>query len=75
MKTMTCLQLGGACDLAITGETFEEVARMSQNHGTEMFAANDPSHMEAMNKMMEIMNLGGMDLWMNERRAEFDRLP
>jgi hypothetical protein len=48
---------------------------LSQNHGTEMFAANDPSHIEAMNKMMEIMKLGEMDLWMNERQAEFDRLP
>jgi hypothetical protein len=72
---MTCPQLGGAWDLAITGETFKEVARLSQNHGTEMFAANDPSHIEAMNKMMEIMKLGEMDLWMNERQAEFDRLP
>lgn len=36
MKTMTCKQLGGACDLTFQAETFEEMARQSQQHGLEI---------------------------------------
>ena len=31
MKTMTCKQLGGACNLEFKAETFEEIAEMSKN--------------------------------------------
>ena len=41
MKTMTCKQLGGACDLKFHANTFEEIAEMSKNHGTEMFQNGD----------------------------------
>lgn len=37
MKTMTCKQLGGACDIAFNANTFEEMADMSKKHGMEMF--------------------------------------
>ena len=74
MKSMTCIQLAGACDLVFTADTFEELASQSQQHGKEMFAANDGSHMAAMGKMMEIMKSGGMDSWMADRKAEFDAL-
>lgn len=74
MKSMTCNQLGGACDLKFSGETFEELAAQSQQHGKEMFGANDGPPMEAMSKMMEIMKAGDMDSWMAARRAEFEAL-
>jgi hypothetical protein len=74
MKSMTCNQLGGACDLVFSGESFEDLATQSQQHGKEMFAANDAPHLEAMNKMMELMKSGGMDSWMAERKREFDAL-
>lgn len=74
MKTMTCNQLGGACELQFSGETFEDLAAQSQQHGKEMFAANDAAHLEAMNKMMELMKSGGMDSWMAARKSEFDAL-
>ena len=76
LKSMTCNQLGGACDIVFTGNSFDELAQQSQNHGKEMFGANDPAHMEAMGKMMELMKTDdGMEAWMSERRAEFDALP
>ena len=74
MKVMTCNQLGGACDLAFSGSTFGEVAAQSQQHGKEMFGLGDAPHLAAMQKMMEIMNAGGMDSWMAARASEFDAL-
>ena len=41
MKTMTCNQLGGACDLEFSADTFDEIAAKSQQHGKEMFGTND----------------------------------
>ena len=71
---MSCNQLGGACELTFSGETFEELAAQCQQHGKEMFGANDGPHMEAMSKMMEIMKAGDMDSWMAARKAEFEAL-
>jgi len=48
MKTMTCKQLGGACDKAFRASTFEEMAEMSRKHGMEMFQTGDVTHMEVM---------------------------
>lgn len=33
MKTMTCKQLGGACDKEFHAQTFEEMAELSKQHG------------------------------------------
>ena len=74
MKSMSCAQLGGACELVFTGNTFEDLAAQSQQHGKEMFGANDAPHIEAMNKMMEIMKSGQMESWMADRRSEFEAL-
>ncbi|MFM1825741.1 MAG: hypothetical protein RLZZ37_376 [Actinomycetota bacterium] len=74
MKSMTCSQLGGACELELFGETFTEIAQQSQSHGKEMFAQNDQPHIEAMNKMMEIMNSGQMNNWMQEKENLFNSL-
>jgi hypothetical protein len=74
MKSMTCNQLGCAFDLIFSGETFDEFAAQSQQHGKEMYAANDAPHMAAMGAMMELMKSGEMDSWMAARKAGFDAL-
>ena len=74
MKSMSCAQLGGACEVVFNGNTFEELAAQSQQHGKEMFGSNDAPHIEAMSKMMEIMKSGQMESWMSERRSEFEAL-
>ena len=74
MKSMSCVQLGGACDVVFSGNTFEDVAAQSQQHGKEMFGANDAPHIEAMSKMMEIMKSGQIESWMAECRSEFEAL-
>ena len=78
MKTMTCKQLGGACDKEFHANTFEEIADLSKRHGMEMFQKNDKAHLEAMNKMRELMVSADSDTmknWMNTKREEFDALP
>ena len=37
MKTMTCNQLGGACDKEFSANSFDEMAKMSKEHSMEMF--------------------------------------
>jgi len=76
MKTMTCKQLGGACDLEFHAETFEEMAELSRNHGMEMVKQGDESHYEAMNIMQELMNTPErIKEWMETKEEEFDDLP
>ena len=76
MKTMTCNQLGGACNEEFRAETFEEIAEMSKQHGMEMFQKEDPAHIEAMNKMQELMKTPGeMEKWFESKRKEFEALP
>ena len=74
MKSMTCNQLGGACDLVFSGETFDDLAAQSQKHGKEMLGANDGPHMVAMSAMMELMKSGEMDSWTAARKTEFEAL-
>ena len=75
MKTMTCTQLGGACDKAFHGNTFEEIAGQSKKHGMEMFQAGDPAHLKAMDEMRKLMSSpDSMKEWMEHKRKEFDAL-
>ena len=76
MKTMTCKQLGGSCDLEFKTETFEEMEKLSMKHGMEMFAKNDEGHLAAMGKIKEMMkDPAVMKEWMENRRKDFDALP
>jgi hypothetical protein len=76
MKTMTCKQLGGACDKKFHAETFEEMAEMSKKHGMEMHEKNDEGHLKAMQEMMELAGKeDAMKNWMNSKQKEFDALP
>ena len=53
MKTMTCRQLGGACDKQFQAETFEELAELSKKHGAEMYQKGDEMHLKAMDEMRQ----------------------
>lgn len=76
MKTMTCKQLGGACDQEFHANSFEEIAEMSKKHGVEMFQKGDEPHIQAMNEMKKIMNSPeAMNEWMENKRKEFEALP
>ena len=76
MKTMTCKQLGGACDITFHANNFEEMADMSKKHGMEMFQKGDKAHLDAMNEMKELMKTpDAMKTWFETKRKEFEALP
>ncbi len=75
MKTMTCKQLGGACDEVFHANSFEEIAEMSKKHGMEMFQQGDEEHLKAMDEMQDLMkNPDAMKEWFETKRKEFDAL-
>jgi len=76
MKTMSCKQLGGACDEIFHADSFEEIAEMSKQHGMEMFQKKDEAHLNAMGKMQELMKAPEkMEEWFESKRKEFEALP
>lgn len=76
MKTMTCKQLGGACDKAFRANSFEEIAGMSKQHAMEMFQKKDAAHLKAMNAMQELMKKPeAMKQWLENKKKEFEALP
>ena len=73
MKTMTCKQLGGACDKKFHAKTFDEIAELSKKHGMEMYQKGDNAHIEAINKMQEMMKTPeAMKQWFEQKRSEFE---
>jgi hypothetical protein len=76
MKTMTCKQLAGACDLEFIAETFEEIGEMSKKHAIEMATKGDKAHIEKINQMMELMKEpGAAEKWLMKVNQEFNDLP
>ena len=76
MKTMTCKQLGGACDNEFTAATFDEIAEMSKKHGAEMFKQGDEAHLQAVNEMKDLMaKPDAMMEWFEDKKREFEALP
>ncbi|QYJ03353.1 hypothetical protein KUV85_13580 [Nocardioides panacisoli] len=51
MKTMTCRQLGGPCDLAHRGETADDVIKAQDQHLKDAEKAGDASHQPAREDM------------------------
>ena len=76
MKTMTCKQLGGACDEQFHATSFEEIAGQANQHGMEMFQKGEKKHLKAMNEMKELMNSPeAMNEWFENKKKQFDALP
>lgn len=76
MKTMTCKQLGGACDLEFNANSFDEIAELSKAHGMEMFQNKDDNHLKAMLEMQALMQQpNAMQTWFENKQKEFEALP
>jgi hypothetical protein len=76
MKTMTCKQLGGACDQKFSANTFDEIASMSKKHGMDMFQKGDKAHIDAMSEMRGMMSSpDAMGKWMESKKKEFESQP
>lgn len=74
MKSMTCEELGGACEMEFHADTFEEMMKLSMEHGKAMFQKADRQHLDAMQEMKAMRENGMMEEWMDEKREEFDLL-
>jgi len=76
MKTMTCRQLGGACENKFQANSFEEIAELSKQHGMEMFQKQDKEHLAAMNEIQALMKKPEMmKEWFECKKKEFEALP
>jgi len=75
MKTMTCKQLGGACDLPLRGGTADEVIKAQDKHLKEAVAAGDTTHEKALAEMKGRWKhpIKGMGWYKNTKR-EFAEL-
>ena len=51
MRTMTCNQLGGPCDLALQGTTADDVIKAQDAHLKERVSAGDDAHAAALAAM------------------------
>lgn len=76
MKTMTCKQLGGPCDLAHHGETADEVIKAQDKHLKEAVAQGDEAHGPARKQMQGRWKhpIAGMG-WYKQAKKDFAALP
>lgn len=76
MKTMTCKQLGGPCDVEHHGKDHNEVIKAQDRHLKAQVAAGDETHREAHEAMRgrwkrPVSGLG----WYRDVKREFASLP
>jgi predicted small metal-binding protein len=76
MKTMTCQQLGGPCELAHHGSTADEIIKAQDAHLKAAVAGGDTTHEEALKEMKGRWKnpLSGMG-WYRKTKKEFAALP
>ena len=76
MKTMTCKQLGGPCDLALQGETAEDVIKLQDQHLKDAVAGGDGAHGPALKDMKGRWRrpISGMK-WYKTAKSDFAALP
>jgi hypothetical protein len=76
MKTMTCRQLGGACDLVHSGDDANAIIKTQDKHLKEVVAAGDTDHEAALKEMKGRWKrpVSGMK-WYRQVQRDFDALP
>ncbi|MEY2468748.1 MAG: hypothetical protein QOF21_1446 [Actinomycetota bacterium] len=76
MKTMTCKQMGGPCDLAFQGKTANDVIKAQDQHLKEVVAGGDEAHKTALKEMQGRWKnpLKGMG-WYRQTKKDFAALP
>lgn len=76
MKTMTCQQLGGPCELAHRGESADEIIQAQDQHLKDAVQGGDTAHEEANNAMRKRWLHPKKSLgWYNDTKATFAELP
>ncbi len=76
MKTMTCRQLGGPCDLEHRGETADDVIKAQDRHLKQAEKTGDTTHQEARCAMRTRWRHPKKSLeWYCDMKAAFADLP
>ena len=76
MKTMTCRQLGGPCDLELRGDSADDVIKAQDQHLKDAVRAGDTAHEPARNDMKgrwkhPVASMG----WYRDTKKTFAALP
>jgi len=76
MKTMTCKQLGGPCDLAHHGDSADVIIKAQDAHLKDEVAGGDTTHESALKEMKgrwknPLLGMG----WYRKTKKEFAALP
>jgi predicted small metal-binding protein len=76
MKTMTCKQMGGPCDVAFHADTADEVIKAEDRHLKDAVASGDEAHKSALKDMAGRWKnpISGMRWYMNTKKT-FAALP
>ena len=76
MKSMTCKQLGGPCELAHHGESADEVIKAQDRHLKEVVENGDMTHEQALKEMKGRWKnpVKGMG-WYKKAKSDFATLP
>ena len=76
MKTMTCRQMGGPCELAFQAHTADEAIKAEDKHLKEMVASGDETHKSALDAMRGRWKnpIAGMG-WYKKTKKAFAALP
>lgn len=76
MKTMTCKQLGGPCELAHQGSDANEVIKAQDRHLRQMVEGGDQTHEPALKAMKGRWKnpVAGMG-WYRQAKRDFAALP
>ena len=76
MKTMTCRQLGGPCDLALPGQTADDVIKAQDRHLREAVRSGDTAHQPAREEMTRRWRrpMAAMG-WYRDTKKAFASLP
>ncbi|MGV8897085.1 MAG: hypothetical protein ACOH1U_11540 [Rhodoglobus sp.] len=76
MKTMTCRQLGGPCELALHGESADDVIKAQDRHLKEAVKSGDATHEEARNEMKGRWKHPKQSMqWYSSTKQAFAELP
>jgi predicted small metal-binding protein len=76
LKTMTCKELGGPCDLAHRGSSADHVIKAQDRHLKEVVAGGDRAHEDALKAMKGRWRhpIAGMG-WYRDAKRRFAELP
>ena len=72
MKSMTCKQLGGPCELVHSGEDANVIIKSQDKHLREVVASGDTAHQDALDAMKVRWKnpIKGMG-WYNQVKKDF----